>query len=307
MRIRIAKLEDTRGIVDVHCSDVEEWHHYENGQRREPDSYDNLTLKERYLHGGPWMSIETCAVHLNNLLLNGQIPLIAEIEGRIVGELELFISEELINGKIKKIAHIDVLEVHREFRGQGIGRELVKAAEELARKEKCELLTVTPEKEAVGFYEKVGIKDILHRGCFISIDLSTLPNKDAKAEFSIREFSWEEVKNKEIILGKFQSSYHHWFTPFKDRIAGIDDLLYFESGQIGESYYILEESFFGKDIATLYAWGDNIEELVLQIGSRAKELGFREIRTSISEKDLEKIQAFKPKVLDRFVILAKTL
>ena len=306
MKIRIAKLEDTNGIVDVHCSGIEEWHHYENGQRREPDSYENLTLKERYLHGGPWMSIETCAIHLNTLLFNGQIPLIAEVEGRIVGELELFISEELINGKIKKIAHIDVLEVHREFRGQGIGRELVKAAEELARKEKCELLTVTPEKEAVRFYEKVGIKDILHRGCFISIDLSTLPNKDAK-EVNIREFSWEEVKDKEIILGKFQSSYHHWFTAFKDKIAGIDDALYFESGQIGESYYILEGSFFGKYIATLYAWGEDAEKLILQIGSRAKELRFREIRTSISEKDLEKIGAFKPKILDKFVILAKTL
>ncbi|WP_240912107.1 MULTISPECIES: hypothetical protein [unclassified Thermococcus] len=45
----------------------------------------------------------------------------------------------------------------------------------------------------------------------------------------------------------------------------------------------------------------------MQIGSRAKELGFKEIRTSISEKDLEKIGAFKPKVLDIFVILAKTL
>lgn len=63
MDIRIAKLEDTNGVVEVHCSDVEEWYHYENGQRREPDSYDNLTLKERYLHGGPWMSIETCAIH----------------------------------------------------------------------------------------------------------------------------------------------------------------------------------------------------------------------------------------------------
>ncbi|MBO8174717.1 MAG: GNAT family N-acetyltransferase [Thermococcus sp.] len=307
MKIRIAKLEDTNGIVEVHCSDVEEWYHYENGQRREADLYDNLTLKERYLHGGPWMSIETCAIHLNNLILNGQIPLVAEIEGKIIGELELFISEERINGRTKKIAHIDVLEVHREFRGQGIGRELVEAAEELARKEKCELLTVTPEKEAVGFYEKVGIKDILHKGCFISLNPSMLPNKDVKAEFSVREFSWKEVKDKEIILGKFQSSYHHWFTAFKDKIAGVDNTLYFESGQIGESYYILEGSFFGKDIATLYAWGKDSEKLILQIGNRAEELGFREIRTSISEKDLEKIQAFKPKVLDRFVILTKTL
>jgi len=195
MDIRIAKLEDTNGIVEVHCSDVEEWYHYENGQRKEPDSYDNLTLKERSLHGGPWMSIETCAIHLNNLLLNGQIPLVAKIEGRIVGELELFISEERINGRTKKIAHIDVLEVHREFRGQGMGRELVKTVEEFARKKKCELLTVTPEKEAVGLYEKAGIKGILHKGCFISLDLSTLPNREVKG-LNIREFSWEEVKGQ---------------------------------------------------------------------------------------------------------------
>lgn len=58
-------------------------------------SYEELSVEERWSHGGPWMSIETCSIHLNYLLTNNQYPLVAEINGRIVGELELYIGEEI--------------------------------------------------------------------------------------------------------------------------------------------------------------------------------------------------------------------
>ena len=39
--------------------------------------YEALTIYERWLHGGPWMSVETCAILLNHLLLGAGIPLVA--------------------------------------------------------------------------------------------------------------------------------------------------------------------------------------------------------------------------------------
>ncbi|WP_234394339.1 hypothetical protein [Thermococcus piezophilus] len=114
LNVRIATLEDVAGIVGVHRSGIERWLKREDG-RVEEAHYKELSVRERYLSGSPWVSIESCVVHINNLLLEGQIAVAAEVDGRIVSEAELLISEEPVHGEIIKIAHLNVIEVHREF------------------------------------------------------------------------------------------------------------------------------------------------------------------------------------------------
>ena len=123
-----------------------------------------------------------------------------------------------------------------------------------------------------------------------------------ETRLKVFEFSWEDVKSLEMIAGKFQSSYHHWFVAFKDRIAGIDDRVYFESGKIGNSYYVLEEAYYKDSVVTGYLWGKR-EDFPLLL-SRTREIGFKKLRTII-EKDL--VEEFKPRVLERVIILAKSL
>ncbi len=114
-RIRVASLDDVRGIVEVHCSGVGEWVKRVDGREVEA-RYEDLSVEERFSHGGPWMSVETCAIHINNLLINEQYPLVAELDGRIVGELELYVGEDRVLGRC---GFIDVLEVHRDYRRAG--------------------------------------------------------------------------------------------------------------------------------------------------------------------------------------------
>lgn len=78
IRIRPATLADAAAITAVHCSHVEIWR---RGGKGEPASYASLSLYDRWLHGGPWMSVETCAVHLNRWLRAGHPVLVAEGEG----------------------------------------------------------------------------------------------------------------------------------------------------------------------------------------------------------------------------------
>ncbi|WP_456321061.1 GNAT family N-acetyltransferase [Palaeococcus sp. (in: euryarchaeotes)] len=304
MKIRMARLEDAPGITGVHCSGIEVWYRFaETGKIK--SEYAKLSIRDRYRHGGPWMSVESCAVHLNSLLLENQIPLVAEIDGKIVGNAEILISKERVNGRMRKIAHLDVLEVHKDFRKRGIGRAIVEFGERIARERGCELLTVVPEKSAMGFYSKLGIDKILYSGIFASFDLSKFPEESTSPVK--REFSWEEVKEKEMILGKFQSSYHHWFTAFKDRIAGIDDRVHFESGTLEGNLYILEESFFEKETVTLYAWGGNTRDALILLGNRARELGFKHAKTIIPEEEEENLKDLEFTEIEREVILLKEL
>ena len=89
--IRRGELKDVAGIVDVHCSELDgTWYSFKGGVREEVEGPTSLSLYERWLNGGSWMSPELCAVYINNLLLEGHIPLVAEQNGLIVGELSCF-------------------------------------------------------------------------------------------------------------------------------------------------------------------------------------------------------------------------
>ncbi|AEC52252.1 hypothetical protein PNA2_1337 [Pyrococcus sp. NA2] len=235
MKIREATLDDVQGITKVHLSDVE------------IPGYEELKIEERYSYGGPWMSVETCAIHVNNLLLHSHPVLVAEENGRILGELEMLISEEMFLGKVRKICHVNILMVHRKHRGIGIGKTLMMKAEEIAREKGCELITVTPEERAKGFYMKLGY-EVLFKEKIIEIEVK---GGDAKAEKT--EFSWEDIKGLEMIAGRFQSSYYHWFSNFVDVIFGIDTKRIIETGIVGESYYILRKLPNGK--GAIYIWG----------------------------------------------------
>ena len=93
INIRVAYIDDVEGIVQVHCSGIDRWVRHTNAGAVEVN-YDDLSVAERFRHSDPWMSVETCTIHLNNLLTNGQYPLIAELNGRIVGEVEIYVCSE---------------------------------------------------------------------------------------------------------------------------------------------------------------------------------------------------------------------
>lgn len=302
MKIRMARLEDAKGITEVHCSDIEKWYRYIEGKKIE-DAYENLTIRERYLHGGPWMSVESCAIHLNTLLLENQYPIVAEINGKVVGHAEVLISEEPIKGEMKRIADLDVLEVHKKFRRRGVGRAILEYLFELAKDKECELITVTPDPNAVGFYSKLGFNETVYSGLSVNIDLSEMPKREVNVK--MEEFPWEKIKTKEMTFGKFQSSYHHWFA-IKDKIFGINDRIYYETGIMEHKYYyILKESFSNPKIVYLYLWGENPKEALSFAINRAKYLGFKTLRTLVSVEDYNKIREFKPKIIEKSIILSK--
>ena len=99
------------------------------------------------------MSVETCAIHINYLLTHGQYPLVAELDGRIVGELELYIGEE--RGTQGRTAFIDVLEVHNHFRGMGIGKALISRTREIAEEYECNTSQCLACEGSRGFLQKV--------------------------------------------------------------------------------------------------------------------------------------------------------
>ncbi len=271
MKIRKATLDDIKAIVGVHTAG---------------DDLSGLSVKERYLRGGPWMSVETLAIHINNLLLEGQLPVVAELGGKIVGEAEVLFSEESLEGKMLRIAHLDVIEVHPDFRRRGVGRALVGFIEEVARERGAEFITTQPDEEARDFYRKLGFDELVFNGILVEISSEEFEPAGVKP---LRYFPWETVKSLQLVAGRFQSSYSMWFSRFRDIFAGIQELV--EAGKAGSSYYALKSLPGRPGKVALFLWGS--KEDIPKAIARAGELDFERVLTVLDEETAELLGAEK--------------
>ncbi|MCE5196351.1 MAG: GNAT family N-acetyltransferase [Negativicutes bacterium] len=170
--VRFATLADTLGIHEVHRSDVKVWHHRlteaDGSQRRVEAEWRDCSLLDRWEHGGAWMSPELCAIHLNRLLLQGHIPLVAELNGKIVGELELILGDDPLYGYN---ANLSVMYIHADYRGQGVGTLMMQDALELLGQIGCTTLT-TYDPAAATFYEKFSMQKEME---YYQVNVNTQP------------------------------------------------------------------------------------------------------------------------------------
>lgn len=83
VRVRQARLDDTAAISALFRARVGVWQRLGAGGQVEDVPYEALSLYDRWLHGGPWMSVETGAIHLSHLLRGAGMALVAERDGGI--------------------------------------------------------------------------------------------------------------------------------------------------------------------------------------------------------------------------------
>jgi GNAT superfamily N-acetyltransferase len=206
--LRYASLDDAAEIGEIHRSYVDRWYRkLDNEQYEVP--YGSLSLGERWGVGGPWMSVETCSVHLNNLLLQHQLPIIAEENDGLVGEMELFLGEE--GGAYGKNMHIGLLYVKRGHTGQGIGSALVDKSYKLAEDQGCDTVTVASSQANAGFYES---RSFRQAGTMVELEAAT---KDYGVNISPLPPPlnvWSFARGMPMPLGRYQSSAFHLFEQF---------------------------------------------------------------------------------------------
>ena len=287
--VRRGGLADVAQIVAIHCSDLEDntWYRFPEGKRVVAKSVSELNLYERWLNGGSWMSEELCAIYLNNLLLNGHIPLVAELDGKLVGELELFYGKEN-DGHL--YAHIGVLQVHKEYQRQGIGTLLVQKAIVTAKKRGASYITVRPRDLVRGFYQDLGFDEWLKTVVFFAEAAPFVSGLTWKEDTTI----FHKQKFWPFILGYEQSSAQIWQIFHVNQFAlpeftrepihtGI------VSGRGKEIVTIFYPHVYFGDMANVYAWsnkGPNKEDLWTML-TLAYQFGYDKVRSLLTEDKYE--------------------
>jgi hypothetical protein len=111
-----------------------------------------MTLFERWLIGGPWASVEMCAVHIANLLRGSDgFPLVAEIEGRVGAEAEVFIGYE--PEPFGHHINIARLAVRANYGGEGLDSARLKYIQQIAEAIRCKRVTVAHGEPDAALYE----------------------------------------------------------------------------------------------------------------------------------------------------------
>jgi len=207
LEIREATLKDLEGIWEVHTSDLEEIPEQE---------------EEAFSLGGPWNVKRLLKEHLLYLFMTGGKAVVAIAEGKVVAEVEYFLSEDL---ELGRNLYLDIFWAHASYRRKGIGKRLFKEIEELGREGGAERIVVWPDPDAKQFYEKLGMKKIYE---VFMIEMSSVSKKE---EIKERSFFYEEIKGMKFVSPAIYSSLASWSKLFERDLCkafyGISEGCYF--------------------------------------------------------------------------------
>lgn len=169
MEVRAAQLDDTVGISALHRTQVQTWQRMDADGKVQDVPYEALTIYERWLHGGAWMSVETGAIHLARLLLGAGLALVAVVDGRVVGYAEGYHGHE--PAPFGDHLNLGSLVVHPDAGAYAVDRALTEALIAEAKRLKCARLTVSVVLDT-GFHRHFAL-EVLTRSQRYSIPART--------------------------------------------------------------------------------------------------------------------------------------
>lgn len=283
--VRTATLDDAAAITAIHTSNIPRWQRLNAQGEVEDVPYAALSLYERWLHGGPWMSVEMCAVHLTHLLRGAGIPLVAVADGQVWAEAEVFhgVEPEPFGDHL----NLSLLYTHKDHAGRGLGSALMDHILDLGRKLGCRRVSVA-HAEATAFYQQHGLRRVASgqgmawpaRPGQIFYQATPHPHADPA-----------QIRGWAMPLGRTQSAHQQWVTLWPDLWAGVPELQQrrverFKFQMAGGSFFVLyAESRFDPRRARVHVWSalPITGPLMAAINDKAHKLGFRRLETYVME------------------------
>lgn len=204
--IRNAQLDDTRYISDLFRTPVTTWQRLDPDGRVQDVTYEALSLYERWLHGGPWMSVETAAIWLNHLLKRGNVVYVAVQAGEIVGYLEAYPGNEPAPfGRHLHVAHLVAPD-------QDIKDTLMRKLRERATDGDFDRFTTAfsaYDDDARTYYERFGMQRIERTQQY------TIAAQTGQGFYKVTEHpnpNPEQINGWRMTIGRQQSARQHWET-----------------------------------------------------------------------------------------------
>lgn len=258
VRVRQARLDDAQAISAVFRAHIHTWQRINENGQVEDVPYNSLTIYERWLHGGAWMSVETGAIHLSHLLrLNGAaLPVVAEIDGRVLAYTEAYTGHE--PPPYGNHLHVTNPTLHPDYAEAGLDSAMIDYLIEQARTLKCQQVTASfALAEFKELYTRHGFKPLTIQRRF------SLPARTGQGFYRTTESldaDANRIKGWHMPVGRLGSARQQWETLWPGTWDSMPEMrrqrahrLHFNAaGQ--EALIFCQQQLYVPRSADVYAW-----------------------------------------------------
>lgn len=212
--IRPAQLDDTQAISALFRQRIMVWQRLNAAGRPEDVDYAGLTIYERWLHGGPWMSIETAAIHLSRLLCGAGLAFVICYAEQPVAYAEVYHGQE--PEPFGNHLHIGEFVVHPDFADQTPAMEtaLMQQLAADARPLKATRVSINGlahDADSQAFLSRFGLTPIQ------TIKRFTLSAKSGQGFYRVTDHAAEgagQIQQWFMPIGRLNSARQQWETLF---------------------------------------------------------------------------------------------
>lgn len=288
MQVRQATLDDSAALSELHCAQVPVWQRLDAQGRVQDVAREELSIYERMQHGGPWMSVESAALHLSHLLHGAGTPLVAEEQGRIVAGSVLYEGDEPEPyGRHLSMNHPTVLPGH-DARA-AVSAMLAAAREELQQRELRRLLLplVLPELQ-----EEYASRGFSRRARILRV---SLPARVGQGFY--RSSDWTDPAPRKIAgwsmpIGRVGSARQQWEALWPDTWGALAEMrrhrvhrLQFDaSGH--EALVCCRQQPYAERNAEIFCWSPRplTRQLLTALRDWAHRTGYRTLILNVEEE-----------------------
>lgn len=309
MQFRQATLDDAAGISRLLRRRIERWQRVDAQGRVEDLPYEALTIYERWLHGGAWMSVETAALWLSHLLRGGGLLPLVVLDGPdIVGYAELFTNDEA--NPIGEHLHLGRV----VLQDAALHDDVLQHALERARD--CGKLTVSVSKhdtERIKFYERYAfqvlqtVQEMLVTAQGASVGFYKVSEHDAAAVDQIA--SWY------MPIGRVGSAREQWETRWPQLWRAVPEItaqtttrLRFSAAGL-DALVCIQKALYAPRSARVYCWTSKpiTGQLIAAIRDWTYKQGYRTLQVCV-EPSLQKLLGNDvEQTPQEHVVLARTI
>lgn len=287
MRVRQATLDDTAKIVRLFTARVSVWQRLNQQGQVEDLSYESLTIYERWLHGGPWMSLETGAIWLSHLLSGNGLAYVVDASDEVLAYAEGFINRELT----PMGAHLHLAEVLiAPAQPDEVRQKLADAIQDDARAAGRISVTYPEYDKAMATYYRryFGTNEVMR------LTRYALPAQIGQSFYKSQDFDKIEasmIDGWTMAVGRWTSPRAMWETEWTEHWLGIPQIVarnkhrFYVNASGHEAVVCFHQQLHSERNAEVYCWSPrNLStQLLVAIRDMGHRLGFRVLSLALPE------------------------
>lgn len=284
MPIRQPTLDDIAGISALFQMKIERWQRIGENATVEDLPYEQLSIYERWLHGGAWMSIETGAIWLSHLLRGAGQAFVLDKNG-IAAYAEAYVgSEPQPYGYHLHLEHIlaqseaqrDAMMQFMLDQAGGIGH--ISAA------------TSAYDKLGIAFFQRYGFSEIMRMR---QVNLSAQSGNVGFYKVNEHENSAaSQIEEWIMPIGRVQSARLHWEHLWSNLWQALPEIMARKTNRLRfnaagqDAFVCVQEQLYNPRAADIYCWTPKAlsGHLVAAIRDWSYKAGYRSLSLAVNEK-----------------------